>query len=245
MLKKQEICFGRKPVLEALESGRNLDRIFLMKGAKGSAVGELEKLARAAGVPVNKVPREKLNRLTNLNHQGVVALLAPVKYYKVEDIVDQCYAEGRDPLLLMLDGVTDIGNFGAICRTALGLGVDSVIISHYRSAAVNAQAIKASAGAIHHLRISRHKELTDVVDYLKRSGIRIVAMDGSGTNCFHEMDLDGPLAIVMGAEDVGVRKEILDDADDIARLPIDERLESYNVSAAAAMALYEVRRPRS
>ena len=242
MLKKQDFCFGRQPVLEALESGQSMERIFLRKGISGVVIDRIETEARKQALPINRVPKEKLNRITNLNHQGVVAILSPVHYYRVEDIVDQCFADGKDPLLIILDGVTDVGNFGAICRTALGLGVDALVIGQFRSAPVNAQAVKSSAGAIHHLKICRHKELTGIVDYLKNMGIRLVAMDGSGDTYFRETDLEGPLALIMGSEGEGIHQDLLNRADIIARLPIDERLESYNVSVAAAMALYEIKR---
>ena len=242
MLRKQEFCFGRKPVLEALLSGRDLERIFLRKGLTGKDIAEIERTAREQGVPVNRVPREKLNRLTNLNHQGILALLSPIRYYRIEDIVDQCFAEGRDPLIVLLDGVTDVGNFGAICRTALGLEVDAVVVGHYGAAPVNAQAVKSSAGAILHLKICRHAQLKDVAEYLSGSGVRLVALDASGGQLISEMDTAGPLALVLGSEGEGVSRELLDMTDTVARLPINQLLESYNVSAAAAMALYEIRR---
>lgn len=245
MLRKQEFCFGRQPVLEALEAGQSMERIFLRKGMSGAVIDRIESEARKQALPINRVPKEKLNRLTNLNHQGVVALLSPVQYYRVEDIVDQCYAEGRDPLLVILDGVTDVGNFGAICRTALGLNVDAIVIGQFRSAPVNAQAVKSSAGAIHHLKICRHKELKGIVDYLKSMGIRLVAMAGDGSDFFHESDLEGPLALIMGSEGEGVHKELKSRADIVAKLPMDSRLESYNVSVATALALYEINARRS
>jgi len=242
VFKKQEICFGRKPVLEALRSGNNLERIFIRKGLTGPTISEIHKEARKQLIPVNMVPREKIDRLSNMNTQGVVAVVSPITYYKVEDIIDHCYSEGRDPLIVVLDGITDVGNFGAICRTSLGLNVDAVVIGHYRSAPVNAMAVKASAGALHHLKICRHKEIDEVLDHLRNSGIRIVAMDGKGESEIRECDLSGPLALLMGSEGFGLSAKLMDYVDVVARIPIDEKLESYNVSVAAAIALYEIRR---
>jgi len=228
--------------MEALKSGTNLERIFIRKGLKGETITEIHKEARNQLVPVNMVPREKIDRLSNMNTQGVVAILSPVTYYRVEDVIDQCYAAGRDPLVVVLDGVTDVGNFGAICRTALGLEVDAVVIGHFRSAPVNSTAVKASAGALYHLKVCRHKEIEDVLKYLRNSGIRIVAMDGKGDSPFQDCDLKGPLALLMGSEGAGLSDKLLEHVDEVARLPIHEKLESYNVSVAAAMALYEIRR---
>jgi len=239
------MCFGRQVVLEALQSGNDMERIFLRRGLTGKAILEIESIASQQGIPVNKVPKEKLNRLTNLNHQGIVALLSPIQFFQVEDVVDRCFSAGKDPLIVILDGITDVGNFGAICRSALGLEVDAVVIGHFRAASVNAQAIKSSAGAIHHLRMCRHRDLPKVVEFLKDSGIQVIAMDGASGNFFHDLNLKGPMALILGSEGEGVSRELLKLADASAKLPLNEKLESYNVSVAGAMALYEIRRTGS
>lgn len=236
------MCIGRKPVEEALLAGKDIDRIFMQRKSSGSGIAEIQQLAAEHNVPINYVPKEKLAKFTNLRHQGVVALLSAIKYYQVENIIDFCYAEGKDPLVVVLDGVTDVGNFGAICRTALGLEVDAVVIGQHNAAAINETAIKASAGAIHHLKICRHKNLEQVVEYLKQYGLTINSLAGSGDKIIYEVDFSGPQAIVMGAEGRGVSKSMLELSDNICKIPMNNQLESYNVSVATAIVLYEMRR---
>lgn len=242
MLKRGEIFFGRKVVLEALEEGRALERIFLRTGSSGDITRRIEQKASDGNIPVSRVPAAKLNRLTNLNHQGVVALVSPIGFHRLEDIVDHCFARGSDPLILVLDGITDVGNFGAICRTALGLEVDAVVIGHYRSAPVNAQSVKTSAGALLKIPVCRYRDLGGAVEYLRSCGLRILALDGSGDTVLRAADTAGPMALIMGAEGDGISRQLLAEADMVVRLPQSDQLESYNVSVAAAMALYEIRR---
>lgn len=241
-LRKQDICIGKQPVWEALQAGRQIERIYLSRSMSGDVIGSICKVADEQGIPLNRVPKERINRLTNLNHQGILAVLSPVRYYKLEDVVDQCYRDGRDPLILILDGVTDVGNFGAVCRTALGMDVDAVVIGYRHSAPVNEHAIKASAGALHHLKVCRDADLRDTLRYCSNMGIRSLAMDGQANRFIHQADLTGPLAIVMGSEDKGVHPDVLELVDEPVKLYAADALESYNVSVAAALALYEVRR---
>jgi 23S rRNA (guanosine2251-2'-O)-methyltransferase len=245
LLKKNQICIGRQPVVEALESGTSLDRIYIQRGSTGDILRTIDQLAAEAKVPVNYVPKEKLMKLTNLRHQGVLALLSEINYFNIEDIIDQCYEEGRDPLVVILDGVTDVRNFGAICRTALGMNVDAVVVGFNDAAPVNEISIKASAGALHHIKICRHKRLEQVVDYLKQSGIQILSLVGKSESYIHEQSLNLPIAIIMGAEDKGVSETLLKYTDISCKIPMNETLESYNVSVAAAMMLYEINRQRT
>ncbi len=244
MLKKNQICIGRKPIEEALSSGKNIEKIFMQRGSKGSSIGEIQQLAANAQVPISYVPKEKLLRFTNLRHQGVVAILSEIEYFKIEDIVDHCYSEGRDPFILILDGVTDVGNFGAICRSALGFNVDGVVIGQSNAAPVNYTAIKASAGAIHHLKICRQKSVLESVQYLKNAGVAVISLHGKGDSMIGALDLSGPIAIVMGDEGAGVSKAMLKLSDKICKIPMNPQLESYNVSVATAIMLYEVDKGR-
>ena len=239
------MCIGRQPIVEALSSGTAIEKIFMQRGSTGSSIGEIQQMAADARVPISYVPKEKLVRFTNLRHQGVVAVLSEIKYFKLEDIVDYCYSEGKDPLILVLDGVTDVGNFGAICRTALGLEVDAVVIGMSNAAPVNETAIKSSAGAIHHIKICRQRDLNETVEYLKNYGISIVCLAGKGKTMIGETDLKGPIAMVMGDEGKGVSKPILKMADKVCKIPMNPLLESYNVSVATALVLYEVNKARN
>ncbi|MEZ5003792.1 MAG: 23S rRNA (guanosine(2251)-2'-O)-methyltransferase RlmB [Chitinophagales bacterium] len=238
------MCIGRQPVVEALSSGTAIEKIYMQRGSTGSSISEIQQMASTAGVPISYVPKEKLIKFTNLRHQGVIAVLSEIKYYHLEDIVDHCYSEGKDPLILVLDGVTDVGNFGAICRTALGLDVDAVVIGMTKSAPVNETAIKSSAGAIHHLKICRQRDLDQTIEYLKNYGISIVCLAAQGKTMIGETDFKGPMAVVMGDEGSGVSKSILQQADKVCKIPMNTLLESYNVSVATALVLYEVHRSR-
>ena len=232
------------PTLEALNAGKSLEKIFIQRGSKGIAINDIQQAASKHNVPVQYVPKEKLFKFTNMRHQGVVALLSDIQYYEVEDIVDHCFNMGKDPLILVLDGITDVGNFGAICRSALGFHVDAIVIGHQNAAVVNAKTIKASAGAIHHIKICRHKYLEQIVEQLKNLGVSIVCLDGKGQKMISEIEKKGPLAIVMGNEDKGVRKRILELANETCKIPMNPKLESYNVSVATAIMLYESSKER-
>ncbi len=245
LLKKNQICIGRQPVVEALESGTPIDRIFIQRGSSGDILRTIDKLASDAKVPVNYVPKEKLMKITNLRHQGVLALLSEINYFNIEDIIDQCYEEGRDPLVVILDGVTDVRNFGAICRTALGMNVDAVVVGFNDAAPVNEISIKASAGALHHIKICRHKRLEQVVEYLQQSGIQILSLAGKSNSYVHAQTLNIPIAVIMGAEGKGVSETLLKHSNITCKIPMHETLESYNVSVAAAMVLYEINRQRT
>ena len=241
---EKNMLYGRHPILEALKAGEDLDKLFLQRGLKGELISEIKALAKDHEVPIQEVPIEKLNKLTKGNHQGMVAFLSLIKYYKVEDILPKVYEEGQVPLFLILDEVTDIRNLGAMARTAFCAGVQTIIIPQKGAAPINADAIKSSAGALNKIPVCRQPDLKQVIQELQLNGIQIIAMDGRGNNLSYEIDLTIPTAIVMGSEDRGVANHLIKIVDNIVKLPVIGNFDSYNVSVAAGMVLYEAMRQR-
>ena len=241
---KQEMVYGIRPVLEALDSGKEVEKVFIQKGLRSDTFTELMPMLKEKSVPYQFVPIEKLNRITRKNHQGIVAYISPVAFYRIEDILPGIYEEGRTPFVIILDRVTDVRNFGAILRTAECAGVDAVIIPSRNSAQLNSGTVKSSAGAIFKVPICRSDNLKDTLDYLKESGLRIAAAtEKTEQSCF-ATDLTGPLALLLGSEGEGISEAYLKKADVWIRIPLLGEIESLNVSVAAGVLMYEVVRQR-
>lgn len=237
--------FGIRPLIEAVESGKTPDKIFIQKGLRGEGAAELLHLLRERALTYNLVPAEKLARLTRENHQGVFAFLAPIEFASLENVVESVLRQGRDPLILMLDHLTDVRNFGAIVRTAECAGVDAVVVAAQGAAPVSAEAVKASAGAMFRVPICKAVHLTDAAYYLQQSGFRVVCASEKTDRIVFSSCLTGPLALVMGNEEKGISKQILRMADERVKLPLCGQIGSLNVSAACAAVLYEAVRQRS
>lgn len=230
--------------MEALEAGKQLDKIMIQKGLKSQTFQELWPLIKEHDVPFQYVPPEKLNRITRKNHQGVVAFAAAVSFQNLPEIITRCYERGEDPLILMLDRVTDVRNFGAISRTAECLGVHAIVVPTRNSAPVNFDALKTSAGALNHIPVAREKNLKETIDYLKQSGIRVAGCSEKAEVNSYEADLKGPLCIIMGSEENGISPEYLKLCDLKVKLPMMGKISSLNVSVATGAVLYEVARQR-
>jgi len=241
---QQEMVYGIHPVMEALDAGRELEKVFVQRGAGSEAFRDMVKLLRQYDVPIQVVPPEKLNKLTRKNHQGVVAYISPVTFYNIEDIVPGLYEEGKTPFLLIFDRITDVRNFGALLRTAESAGVDAVVIPAKGSAQLNSGTIKSSAGAIYKIPICRAHNLKEVIGFLKNSGVTIAAATEKTDKLHFETNLTGPLAIIMGSEGEGVSGEYLKKADLHLRIPMLGEIESLNVSVAGGVLMYEVVRQR-
>ncbi|MEQ8905438.1 23S rRNA (guanosine(2251)-2'-O)-methyltransferase RlmB [Ekhidna sp.] len=244
MNKKSDIIYGIRTVIEAVKSGQHLERVFIQKSLKGDLYKELMLELHQTSTPISKVPSERIDKFTKKNHQGVVALISPVQYHTLEHLVPELYEKGRNPLILILDEITDIRNFGAIARTAECLGVDAIVIPSRGGAQINEDAVKTSAGAFNYLPVCREKNLLDAARYLKESGIQIVSCSEKTKKTLDQMDFTGPLAIIMGSEESGISSELLELSDEIAKVPMSGSIESLNVGVAAGMALYEVQRQR-
>ncbi|MDR2205152.1 MAG: 23S rRNA (guanosine(2251)-2'-O)-methyltransferase RlmB [Flavobacteriaceae bacterium] len=243
-IKKNDFIFGIRPVIEAVEAGKTIDKIFLQNALQSPTVADLKKLLAQHKIHINYVPIEKLNRFTRKNHQGVVAFISEVAFYKIEDVLPQIFEDGKMPFLLILDRLTDVRNFGAICRTAECVGIDAIIIPEKGAAPINSDAIKTSAGAIYNLKICKEKNLAHTVDFLQQSGVRVFASTEKAKKLIYEIDFSEPCAIVMGNEETGISKEILHHADEKIKLPIEGKTQSLNVSVACGAVLYEVLRQR-
>ena len=241
---KNEMIFGVRAVLEAIDAGKEIDKILIKRDILSELSRELFAAVKGTNIPVQRVPVEKLNRITRKNHQGVIAFVSAVEYASVETFVPYLFEEGKDPLLVLLDGITDVRNFGSIARTCECAGVDAIIIPSHGSVTVNADAVKTSAGALHTLPVCREKNITETIKYLKASGCRIVCATERGKINYTQSDFNVPTCIVMGAEDTGIPSEHLALCDDWVSIPQYGKIESLNVSVATAVILYEAVRQR-
>ena len=241
---KQEMVYGIRPVLEAIESDKEVEKVFIQKGLRSSTFTELMQVLKEHSVPFQFVPLEKLNRITRKNHQGVVAYISPVAFYRIEDILPGIYERGETPFVLMLDRVTDVRNFGAILRTAECAGVHAVVIPSRNTAQLNSGTVKSSAGAIFKVPICRSDNLKTTLDYLKQSGLSVVAATEKAEQVCYDVDMTGPVALLMGSEGEGISEEYLKKADIRVKIPILGEIESLNVSVAAGVLMYEIVRQR-
>ncbi len=244
MIDKSEMIFGIRTVLEAVQAGKDIDRILVKKDIRSDLSKELFAALRGTLIPVQRVPVERINRITRKNHQGVIAFMSAVTYQRTEDIVPSLFEQGKNPLFVMLDGITDVRNFGAIARTCECAAVDVVIIPARNSVTVNADAVKTSAGALHALPVCREQNLKDTLQYLKNSGFHIVAATEKGNCDYTKADYTGPMCIVMGAEDKGVSCDNLALCDEWVKIPMFGSIGSLNVSVAAGILIYEAVKQR-
>lgn len=241
---KNDYIFGIRAVIEAIESGKNIDKVLVRKDLGGDLGKELLAKIKEREVVMQRVPQEKLNRLTMKNHQGAIALLSPVEYSRLEHLVPLFYEEGRNPLVVVLDGITDTRNFGAIGRTAACAGVDAIVIPERNSVSVTPDAVKTSAGGLFYVPVCRERDTLSAVRFLKDNGYRIVAATEKCARNYTEADFTVPVAIVMGSEDVGISDAVLRISDDLAAIPMVGKIESLNVSVAAGVMIYEALRQR-
>jgi 23S rRNA (guanosine2251-2'-O)-methyltransferase len=239
-LMKSQYIIGRNAVLEALITDVEFEKIHISKTANGDIIKEIIEKARDRGIYVQFVPEIKLDYLSKQPHQGVVGAINLVSYFDFQDIINQCFDEGRTPLVVVLDGITDVRNFGAIARTALGLNVDLIIIPKKESVSISADAIKTSAGALMKIPVCKTDNLIATIKDLKLNGLKIVGLTGNSKQHIYDVDLKVPLALVLGAEDKGISSAVIKLLDENVQLPMNEALESYNVSVANALALYQI-----
>ncbi len=242
---KEDFLFGTRAVIEAIKKGKTIDKILIKKGLRNELISELQQLIKESEIGAQYVPIEKINRITRKNHQGVLAFISPIEFDNIETVIPGIYEEGKTPLLLVLDQITDVRNFGAITRSAECAGVQAIIIPEKGMARIGADAVKTSAGAIHNIPICKTNNLYHTVRFLKDSGIKIVAATEKGDKLYSNADMKSPLAIVMGSEDTGVSAQILKLADEQLRIPILGQIESLNVSVSAALMIYEAVRQRN
>ncbi len=241
----KDSVFGIHAVIETIRAGKEIDKLLVQRdlGAAGN-LAELLQTAHEHNVPVQRVPKERLDRVTRKNHQGVIAFVSAVNYAKLHNVISDVYERGQTPLILILDRITDVRNFGAIARTAECAGVHALVIPTKGAAQINADAVKTSSGALNFIPVCREESLVRTVTFLQESGLQVVACTEKAENLLYKTDLSGPTAIVMGSEEDGISNELIRKADVIAKIPQIGQIASLNVSVAAGVMIYEVIRQR-
>jgi 23S rRNA (guanosine2251-2'-O)-methyltransferase len=241
---KNTFIIGRQPVLEALHAGKQIDRIFIQKNTGGDIIYEIRKLANDAEVPVNVVPVEKLNSFTRANHQGIVAIAGLISYTDLQAVIDHVVSSGEVPLFIMLDGITDVRNIGAIARSALCCGAQAIIIPDKGVGAINEEAMKSSAGALNSIHVCRVNSLIKAVDTMHLNGIKVCTAEMKADKKLDDIHWQEPCCIIMGSEDKGIQPFLTKAADEKFTIPMSGKFESFNVSVAAGIILYEALRQR-
>lgn len=242
---RQECIFGIRAVIEAIQDGKVIDKVMLKQGMRGALFQQLFGMVRENHIPFQYVPDEVFRPFADRNHQGVLAEVAPVPYQELDEVLDALEAEGKVPFVLILDRITDVRNFGAIVRSAECAGVHAVVIPNKNSAKISSDALKTSAGALYHVPVCRILNLKKLVRELKfRRGIPVVAASEKAGKCYTEVDMAGPLALIVGSEDKGIDEGLLNTASACVKIPQYGKIESLNVSAAAAVLMFEAVRQR-
>lgn len=247
MIKKASslpLLIGRKPIVEAMQQGTPIEKIFLLRTASGEEINQIKNLAREHNIPLSQVPVEKLNNLTKAQHQGVVAWTGLLQYIDLQEAISYVVDKGETPLFLLLDGVTDVRNVGAIARSALCCGAQGIILPTASSASLTEEAIKTSAGALRKIMLCRTPSVPQAIDVLRLNGIHVFGTQMKGSIPIYDADFTPPSCIVMGAEDTGISKDVIRRADHLIRIPMTSGFDSLNVSVAAGMILYEALRQR-
>ena len=239
------MMFGTRTVIEAIKAGRDIEKIFIQSGLNNDLAKELINLAKSRGVPFTFVPLPKLNSLSTKNHQGVICMLSAVQFAPLENIIDKIYSEGREPFFLILDRITDVRNFGAIARTAECAGLDGIIISDTGNAPITGDAMKTSAGALSYLPVCRTSNMKKTIQYLKESGIQVIACTEKADKAIYELDFKAPVALIVGSEEDGISNQLLKEADHVVKIPMKGKIESLNVSVAVGISIYEVLRQKN
>ncbi|WP_268034557.1 23S rRNA (guanosine(2251)-2'-O)-methyltransferase RlmB [Algoriphagus sp. PAP.12] len=240
----KDFIFGTRAVMEAIHAAKEIDKVLVQKELNNDLIKELLQLCKASGVPVVRVPDAKLNRITRKNHQGVIAQMSAITYASLDNVIDNCYAIGKSPLILILDHITDVRNFGAIARTAECAGIDAIVIPEKGSAQINSDAIKTSAGALNFIPVVRVKNLFYTCRDIQKMGLTLVAITEKTDKIMYEADFGSPVAMVMGSEEDGISQEIMGIVDEKVKIPMAGNIESLNVSVSAGIAIYEAIRQR-
>ncbi len=244
-MENTETIFGTRAVMEAILAKREIEKVFIQAGLNNDLIKELITLAKSNKVPFTFVPQQKLNSLSSKNHQGVICVLSAVKYASLENIIDKLYSEGKEPFLLILDRITDVRNFGAIARTAECAGIHAIVMGDKGNAPITGDSMKTSAGALSHLPVCRVSDMRKAMRFLKENGIQIVACTDKSEKLLYEIDLNAPLALVLGSEEDGISPELLRESDHLARIPMNGNIASLNVSVAAGVCVYEAIRQKN
>lgn len=245
VLAEKDLIFGIQPLLEALRSSREIDKVFIQRELSSSPkIQEILQLAKKRNLYVARVPLAKLNKITRKNHQGALAFLSVVNFVALANVIPAVFEAGKNPLILVLDRITDVRNFGAICRSAECAGVHAVVIPKKGAVPINQDAMKTSSGALNYLPICKEDELKRTLLFLKNSGLQLIACSEKTETSIYDCDYSSPTAIVMGSEEDGIRPELIDLCDQVARIPLLGEVSSLNVSVATGVIVYEAIRQR-
>ena len=244
-MKKNNFICGVHPVLEALHADKEIEKVVVTSSLKGQYSGELRSLCEDKQVPLQYVPNEWFNKISRVNHQGIIAYLSVIEYHPIEQILPMIYDSGENPFLLILDRITDVRNFGSIARTAECAGVHAIIIPSRGHALINSDAVKTSAGALNSIPVCREDNLKDTIDFLKNSGLLMVAATEKAKSNYTDIEISGPVALIMGSEEDGVSPAYLKMCDETIRIPLYGDITSLNVSVATGVVLYEIIRQRN
>ncbi len=243
-MQKSDLIYGTRAVMEAIQAGKHIEKVMVQSGLPNDLIKELIHLLRERKISYTFVPAARLSRLVSGNHQGVVCVLSPVAFASVNNIVQHAFDEGREPFLLILDRITDVRNFGAIVRTAECGGVDGIVVAEKGSAPITGDAMKTSAGALNHLPVCREKDLKQTLKFLRDSGVRTIVCTERSSKDIFDVDLSGPLALILGSEEDGVSDALMREADELVKIPMKGKIASLNVSVAAGVAIYDIVRRR-
>jgi len=241
----RNVIYGLRTVQEAINSEKEIEKVLIQKNLTSEASKELISKLSSLRIPFQKVPVEKLNKITRKNHQGFICFLSPISYYSVENVIESCYNSAKDPFILILDRITDVRNFGAIVRTVECADAHAVVIPEIGSALISGDAMKTSAGALNHVKICRSKNLYKTIQYLKNCGLKIIAATEKTDDEIYDADFTGPLAVILGSEENGISEDLLKLSDGKCKIPLFGKIESLNVSVSAGIVIYEAIRQRN
>lgn len=240
-----DIVYGIRAVFETIRSGKEVEKVLIQHTAKNESLKPLLQELSNYKIPFQKVPAERLNKITRKNHQGVICFLSSIQYASLEHVIESCYASGKDPFILVLDRITDVRNFGGITRTAECAGIDAIVVPGKGNALISSDAMKTSAGALNYIPVCRSMNLLNTITWLKDSGVNILACTEKTDQSLYDVPLTGPLAIIMGSEQDGISAELMNTAHQKAKIPLTGKIASLNVSVSAAIAIYEALRQRT
>jgi 23S rRNA (guanosine2251-2'-O)-methyltransferase len=243
--KNKNFIFGLHPVMEAIEAGKDIDKILIRRGLSGELFNELFTAIKEHQLNYQYVPEDKLNSITRKLHQGVVAFISAVPIQRIEEIIPGLYEQGQIPFIIAMDGITDVRNLGSIARSAECAGVHAIVMPEKGSAQLNADAMKTSAGALNHIAVCRSANFIATLKFIKNSGIKLVGATEKAVTTYHQTDYSVPVCIVMGSEDTGIEPDVLRICDELVKIPILGKVGSLNVSNAATVLMYEVVKQRS
>lgn len=243
--KEKDFIYGIRAIIEAIDAGKTINKLMIQVGVQGELIAELYNTLKGHDIIIQKVPIQKLNKITRKNHQGAIAFVSPVEYHSIYDVLPAVYDSGKEPFVMILDRVTDVRNLGSIARSAECNGVDAIILPSRGSALIGADAIKTSAGALHKIPVCKEHNLKEVIQYLKDYGVSIVGCTEKTENLLPKEDLTGPVAVIMGSEENGVSPEYLKMCDKRVKIPMFGTIESLNVAVSASILMYEINRQRN